>query len=394
MKVGVFSQIVLKTFLRRSVLFHPPVERIPALVASFNCGQKMHSRMGYENKPDYYPAFDLLRISLALAVAIAHSGINVWYYTGDFAVQVFFALSGWLIGGILLRSAPADLPRFYFHRAARIWIPYAFAILLLVCVSLLKDRITPKWFEFVFYDVAFVYNFFGPPQLRTAVAQMPLAGTGNHFWSICAEEQFYLVAPLLITILAGVGRSIWFWCAVCAIALTCPWWNYFGSISLGVLAAVVRTHIGDWHSRRSAITVLTITAATLFIATYTGLVAYRVGAPLTSITAILLLAQPGRLSRLLVFLGGISFPMYLNHWVGAFVIHAAFFRLGLPTSIYSQLLSVAFGLILSSALYLCLDRVVRRHRDEYYTAQRGIAIAIWGAISVAVGLAAGIWLLP
>jgi len=38
---------------------------------------------------------------------------------------------------------------------------------------------------------------------------MPLKGTGNHFWSINAEEQFHLFAPLLLTIFARFGgRSI------------------------------------------------------------------------------------------------------------------------------------------------------------------------------------------
>lgn len=346
--------------------------------------------MKADNSGKYYPAFDLLRITLAIVVAIAHSGISIWYYAGDLAVQIFFALSGWLIGNILLRSTPADLPRFYFHRAARIWIPYAVAVLLLVSCSLLKDRITAKWLEFVFYDVTFVYNFFGPPQLATAAAQMPLAGTGNHFWSICAEEQFYLVAPFLITILAKTGRSVWFWCLISAIALICPWWNYFGSISLGVLAAVVRLHCGDWHSRRSSIIVLAAIAAASFAATYTGLIPYRVGAPLTSIVTILFLAQPGPHSASFVFLGGISFPMYLNHWISTFIVHAVLSRFGLSISINSQLLSIGLGLIISSALYVSIDRVIKAHRDHYYTAARGKAVATWGFASVAIGLIVGI----
>lgn len=348
--------------------------------------------MNQDKKVEYYPAFDLLRISLASLVAVAHTGLSVWYYAGDFAVQVFFALSGWLIGGILIRSKRDDLPRFYFHRAARIWIPYAFAILLLVTCSLLKDQITSKWFEFVFYDVTFVYNFFGPPQLATAVWKMPLAGTGNHFWSICAEEQFYLVAPFLIAIPGRAGRSIWFWCAICAIACSCPWWNYFGSISLGVLAAVVRFQIGDWHSKRLSIAVLAGIVAASFVATYTGLLVYRVGAPLTSIATILLLAQPGRPSSVLVFLGGISFPMYLNHWIATFAIHALLSKLGLPNSIYSQISSVCLALLISSFLYLSIDRLIKKHRDDYFTPQRAKAIASWGYISVAMGLVVGVWL--
>lgn len=341
------------------------------------------------DKSEYFPAFDVLRIILASAVALSHSGAHVWYYTGDFSVQVFFALSGWLIGGILLRSKPEDLPKFYFHRAARIWIPYFLAIFFLVIASLLKDAVTLKWFEFIFYDLTFVYNFFGPPQLSTAVHQMPLSGTGNHFWSICAEEQFYLLAPFLITVPARFGRSIWFWCAIVAMTMASPWWNYFGAISMGVLAAVVRERMGDWHSQKWAIALLALVATACFAATYGNLLPYRIIAPATAISIVLLLAQPGRHSGILAFLGGISFPMYLNHWIATFVINAAFSRLGFERSAYSYVLSVALGLLIASILFLCVDRVIKLRRDEYFTRARGKVVAICGFGLVAVGLLGG-----
>ena len=143
-------------------------------------------------KTDYYPWFDWLRLGLACTVMVSHSGL-LWSQAGNFAVQVFFALSGWLIGGILLQLREDELPRFYFNRALRIWCPYFLALGLLITASLtLRDTPTYKWSEFVFYKSTFVYNLFGPPQLAQHQAEMPLAGTGNHFWSVNAEEQFYL----------------------------------------------------------------------------------------------------------------------------------------------------------------------------------------------------------
>ena len=99
--------------------------------------------------------------------------------------------------------------------------------------SLLKDRITAKWLEIFYYDATFVYNFFGPPQLAAYRDVMPLRATGNHFWSICAEEQFYLLAPFLITILPPkIGRAIWFWGILSLVAFASTYWSYYGSISL------------------------------------------------------------------------------------------------------------------------------------------------------------------
>ena len=129
-----------------------------------------------------------------------HAGLAKWPHAGNFSVQIFFAMSGWLIGGILLRSEIADLPHFYFNRATCIWIPYFVAIAIIAAVSFLKENPNPKWAEIFFYFGTFSYNFFGSPQTLTHLHEMPLSATGAHFWSICAEEQFYLFAPFLVTV--------------------------------------------------------------------------------------------------------------------------------------------------------------------------------------------------
>src|SRR4051812_6544532 len=107
---------------------------------------------------DYYPLFDWLRGALAGVVILSHQGLIEWPNAANLAVQVFFALSGWLIGGMLLQMNRADLPRFYFNRVARIWAPYFVALGLLIGVSVLRDYIGLKWAEFVFYKSTFVYN--------------------------------------------------------------------------------------------------------------------------------------------------------------------------------------------------------------------------------------------
>ena len=195
----------------------------------------------------YYPYFDYLRFVLVTVVMLAHDGILTWNYSGKLAVDVFFALSGWLIGGILIRTDIKDLSRFYFNRALRIWIPYYLAFTLIIIVSLLKDPINQKWFEFVIYKVTWVYNYFGPPQLEAFRDAMPLDGTGNHFWSVNAEEQFYLLAPLLLVVFAKYGRSIIIWLLV--VASFWYMWVY-APISLGVLAAVVNAKYPGFYAKR------------------------------------------------------------------------------------------------------------------------------------------------
>src|SRR5947207_2070061 len=97
----------------------------------------------------FYTWFVWLRLGFAGIVMLSHEGlISVWPQAWDFAVQIFFALSGWLIGGILLRLPKHELSRFYFNRALRIWCPYFLALGLFVSASLLRDTVTPKWKEF------------------------------------------------------------------------------------------------------------------------------------------------------------------------------------------------------------------------------------------------------
>jgi peptidoglycan/LPS O-acetylase OafA/YrhL len=340
----------------------------------------------------YYPAFDYLRIVLATTVALGHSGAAIWDNAADLSVQVFFAMSGWLIGGILIRLRPDAIPRFYFNRAARIWIPYFIAILLLVSVSLLKDRITFKWLEFVFYDTTFVYNIFGPTQLATNSSAMPLSGTGNHFWSICAEEQFYLLAPLLLVIVPKIGQTILFWVIVSIIILISPLSSNFGAISLGVLAAVSRSKMGDWQNHRLSKTLLASLAALVFILIFFSQITYRIGAPLFSICLVMLLAQTGAHSALAKLLGGISFPMYLNHWIGIFIAHAIFQRYGLRDSWISHVSGVFVGLFVATALYLIVDRTIKLRRDKYYAPANGRLVTGLAFALVSIGLIGGLLL--
>ncbi len=340
-------------------------------------------------RSEYFPAFDYLRIILATVVAASHVNLFEWKFSGHLSVQIFFALSGWLIGGILLQSKKEDLPRFYFNRAARIWIPYLTAIALLVGASLLRDHITPKWVEFIFYKLTFVYDFFGPSQIAAHVVEMPLGGSGNHFWSISAEEQFYLLAPLLIVLLP-MGRSPWLWIAIFLATMLTPLWDFFSAISLGVLAVVSRQYLGRWNESPMVAAFLIVLAAALLILIVVGIAPYRIAAPILAASLVLGLAQPGRPSRTAAFLGGVSYPMYLNHWIGAFVAHGIVKRLGAQSQTSAAILAVFLGLVVAAFLYVTIDLTVKRNRDYFYTQRLGFSLAIVGCGLVLTGLFVGL----
>ena len=334
----------------------------------------------------YYPWFDWLRGALALTVMLAHDGLIGWPLAGNFAVQVFFALSGWLIGNVLLRTRRADLTRFYFNRAVRIWVPYCIALALLVAVSLLRDHAGLKWFEFVLYKLTFVYNLFGTPQLATHIAEMPLAGTGNHFWSVNAEEQFYLLAPLLLVVAApALGRSRLTWLALCLLAWLagiCP------SIVFGVTAAIFAAHDGALFQRPAARGGLAVLGVGSAIGLAAGL-SYDLLAPLVAICIVLLLGTPGAKRPLGALVGGLSYPLYLNHWIGVFVANAATRPFGLRDTAASHLISFVFNLVFAAGLYLLIERPLLRRRAQWYTPAIGRRATFAAYAIMALGLALG-----
>jgi peptidoglycan/LPS O-acetylase OafA/YrhL len=334
----------------------------------------------------YYPWFDWLRGVLALTVMLAHDGLIHWASAGNFAVQVFFALSGWLIGNVLIHTRRPDLPRFYFNRAVRIWVPYYLALALLLSASLLRDHAGAKWFEIALYKLTFVYNWFGTPQLAAHVAEMPLAGTGNHFWSVNTEEQFYLLAPMLLVLAApALGRARATWLFLSVLAWTTGVWT---SIVFGVTAAVWASYDRTAFERpvaRVALAVIGVVAAVgLAVA-----LPYEMLAPIVGICIVLLLSISGSRQRLGSLIGGMSYPLYLNHWIGVFVANALMRPFGLRESAGAHVLSAVFNVSLAVGLYLCIERPMLRQRAKWYTPVIGRRATVAAYVMMAAGLALG-----
>ena len=335
-----------------------------------------------------YPLFDWLRFILASIVALAHAKvIGGGETTANLAVQVFFALSGWLIGGILLQTLRAELPRFFFNRATRIWLPYFFAILALYALSALRDPLSLRWLEFLFYDVTFTHNWFSlRPDPLLAFAQMPLNGTGNHFWSIAVEEQFYLLAPLIIVVI-GFGRKPIFW-VIAVLFLFAFHVVDFPSICLGVFAAILKQKYGDWHLRPRAILGLGVAAVLSFVVLI-NIAYYSFAAPVFSVVIVLIAARPGPRLPLGIFAGGISYPMYLNHWMGAFVAHGIVKRVDFLPPLAEGLLSYFGGVLAGITAYLIVDRIVMASRDAYYFPALGYSLGVAAYFLVSCGLTVG-----
>jgi peptidoglycan/LPS O-acetylase OafA/YrhL len=332
---------------------------------------------------EYYPLFDYLRIVLASGVFFVHSHVcPLPGSTGNALVQVFFALSGFLIGGILLNSRASDLPRFYFNRTTRIWIPYAVALLLLFALTAVRQNLRDaQLWKFFFYKATFVYNIFGAGQLACA-EHMPLQGTGNHFWSICVEEQFYLLAPIFM-VLARRLRVVWL---VAVFALNFIYPHGYAAIALGVLLAISRHHFGAWYLGRAATVVLLAVGVAAF-----GLLKYDSGMPVLAVVIVAVLARNGPKRPLGVWLGGISYPFYLNHWVGLYLHGPLDHRLHLGM-VPSRLIEFAVAFGFNAVLYSRIDRRVLSRRSAWYTPRIGRTATLAGITLVLTGLIGGLLL--
>ena len=123
---------------------------------------------------------------------------------GFVGVDVFFVISGYLITGLLLREAErsgsVSLPAFWARRARRL-LPAALVVVLACAAATVAFVPVTAWAQFfaeLRAGTVYVQNW----HLASTAVDYFAAGDGpspvRHFWSLSAEEQFYVVWPLLV----------------------------------------------------------------------------------------------------------------------------------------------------------------------------------------------------
>jgi peptidoglycan/LPS O-acetylase OafA/YrhL len=171
----------------------------------------------------YRPGIDGLRALAVTAVLLYHADI-AWLPGGFLGVDVFFAISGYLICSLLLaehhRDGAIGLKQFWVRRARRL-LPALVALLVATTAAVLVTApdaaarlrgdllaalgYVSNWWQ-VFRGESYFESMGRPPLLR-------------HLWSLAVEEQFYLVFPVLLAVglrVVGHRRRLLAWCAVAA----------------------------------------------------------------------------------------------------------------------------------------------------------------------------------
>jgi peptidoglycan/LPS O-acetylase OafA/YrhL len=153
----------------------------------------------------YRPELDGLRALAVLAVMLFHANAH-WASGGFLGVDVFFVLSGFLITRLLLEerelTGAVGLLRFYLRRVLRLFpalVAVSVAVAVYAKIWLPHDQ-AAQAIRDVFATATYHMNW------TEALTKRPLFGLLDHAWSLSIEEQFYVLWPLLLIGAYKLGR--------------------------------------------------------------------------------------------------------------------------------------------------------------------------------------------
>jgi peptidoglycan/LPS O-acetylase OafA/YrhL len=133
---------------------------------------------------------------------------------GFVGVDVFFVISGFLITGNLIREADRTggirIWRFWSRRARRL-LPAALTVLLASAIGVYLWVPQNLWPQFLRESIAatlYVQNWALAADSVDYLAANNTASPAQHFWTLSAEEQFYIFTPLLLIAILFVARRL------------------------------------------------------------------------------------------------------------------------------------------------------------------------------------------
>ena len=297
----------------------------------------------------YRPDIDGLRAVAVLAVLVYHAFPQ--FMSGGFVgVDVFFVISGFLISGIIFGEIDRNdfsIARFYARRIRRIFP--ALSLVLITCLAIGWVTLLPDEFmtlgKHVTGGAGFVSNLVllrESGYFDTAAEMKPLL----HLWSLGIEEQYYLLWPFALAVVGISTRRRGALVAVVALvsfalnlaivgdrpdqAFYLPFTRFWELMIGSGLALLPATSLwpGSLESRRQRLLLEVLSIGGLFA--ICGCVAFldpTVVFPgwwalvVAAGTAAVILAGPKAFlnrtilsSSPMVFIGLISYPLYLWHW--------------------------------------------------------------------------------
>ncbi|MFC5524287.1 acyltransferase family protein [Rhodanobacter ginsengisoli] len=372
----------------------------------------------------YRPDIDGVRALAVLAVVAYH------YSPGNFpggfiGVDVFFVISGYLITGILVKAIEDnDFPTFrsllsdFYQRRIRRIFPSLILVLtacLVIGWLVLFSSEYERLGKYVAAGAGYVENFV----LWNEAGYFDHASIDKtllHLWSLAVEEQFYIAWPLLLWVITRrrwpLLRSI---ALIAAMTFALNVSLVFGGhithafyspvsrtweLMVGAWLAVAHRHGVTWLSRWSSVQawggMALIVAGLSLIEPTSAFPGFWALLPVLG-TALIVNAGPntflnGRLLswRPAVWVGLISYPLYLWHWV-LLSLMVIVFGDNNPTFRHaSRLVLVAVSTLLAWLSYRYFEDPIRRSRRGFTSVGLTAAVSILGVAGLAVYAASGV----
>jgi len=304
----------------------------------------------------YVPSLDGLRACSVLLVILAHFGLD-GFVPGGFGVTAFFWISGYLLTAQMLVEIKAtgrlNFRRFYLRRALRL-MPAALAYVLIAAGAfmMIGGVMTGwAWLWAVLYGANYYDLFVMFKPLPSGVAS-PL----THLWSLAVEEHFYILWPVALLLLYRAGWALRLLIAVCVAVLLWRIWLYqsclsgvteaicglrpeyrlykatdtrIDSIAWGAMVAVIAAGRGrSWLSRLVASPTAQAAAMALLLFGFVyraepfrevwrySLQGIALCVLIPAVTGMPSLVRRVLEWRLIVYVGRLSYSIYLWHWAG------------------------------------------------------------------------------
>ena len=367
--------------------------------------------------PNYRPDIDGLRAIAVLCVVIFHAFPNS-LKSGFIGVDIFFVISGYLISSIIFENMDRgsfSFGSFYGRRIKRIFP--ALTLVLLSCLvfgwfGLLGDEFKQLG-KHMAAGAGFVSNFYLWQEVgyfNNAAETKPLL----HLWSLAIEEQFYIFWPLLVwltwkrktlflvvfgTLLLGSFAYNVYWVRPDPTATFYSPATRIWELLMGVLlayfslqnrpnGAVDSTATSSWQNSKKLRQVASTVGVLLLVF---GLYKIDKGRPFPGTWAVfpvlgsflLIFAGPQAWfnrfvlsNRVLVWVGLISFPLYLWHWP-----ILSFMRIvesGAPSS-YFRNMAVLASITLAWATYYFVEKPIRANgKSSLKIAVLSVCVALLG----------------
>jgi peptidoglycan/LPS O-acetylase OafA/YrhL len=357
------------------------------------------------NKRFYLPELDGLRFFAFLAVFLSHVAqfsnganeakpaiIQIFNLIGRFGVDLFFALSAYLLTVLMIREkdrfGSLDVRAFYMRRLLRIWPLYFTWI---AALMLTRHFWSDYSLGFFVPWLLFAGNFQASLIAINSLVILPL-------WSLSVEEQFYLIWPLLVRNLTRrglvvAGAVVWILTSCARFELILHgftphqiWFTGFarlGSMAAGILLAALMRRPIHWDRRILFVFGLLCWAEAgtchLLLSRPEGFAAPMWGFTVAAIGSVAFLVaaigvKRGNLltSAPVVYLGRISYGLYIFH--GAALVAATHIVPASSNLVFWPLLCiVAFAITLAASAisYRWLESGFLRRKRRYEVVRSG-----------------------